>query len=82
MEIVSCFKRRRKKIWKIIEQNLRDLLNDSIFRYYPGRRGKSEEIMTGKSPNLPEGLLTRGAGKQLKQKNKNKKNPHEGSHAF
>lgn len=31
--------------------------------------------MTGKSPNLLKGLLTRGAGKQLKQKNKNKKNP-------
>lgn len=31
--------------------------------------------MTGKSPNLLKGLLTRGAGKQLKQKNKNKKTP-------
>lgn len=71
IEIVSCFKRRKKKFWERIKQSFRDLLNDGIFRYYL-RRGESEEIMTRKFPNLLKGLtlLTHDIEKQLKQKKK------------
>lgn len=61
------FEQNKEKNWKRIESQ--DLLNDAIFRYYLRRRGKSEEIMTGKFPNLLRSLtlLIHDAGKQLKQ---------------
>lgn len=58
-----------KKFGKQLNRSLRDLLNN-IFRCYLRRRGKSEEKMNRKFPNLLKSLtlLTHEVGKQLKQK--------------